>query len=130
MAVIATDLLRLSHTLKAEVLPENAYCRTVAVVNDTAKTLAIGTVVGKVTATGKYKEAIQSAVDGSQVGAGVVLEAKTLTNGVDTNVLVLFRGPASVSAGGLLANASYSGATLTTLYADLEAKGIQVLTAV
>lgn len=128
MAVIATDKTRLSHVLKAELYPELAYCRTVVTVNDTAQTLELGTVLGKVTANGKYKVAVETAVDGSKVGAGIVIDAKTIANGVDTSVLVLTRGPATVSKAGLVIAASYdNGTKLGVLYADLEAKGIQVL---
>lgn len=131
MAVIATDKTRLSHVLKAELYPELAYCRTVVTVNDTAQTLELGTVLGKVTANGKYKVAVETAVDGSKVGAGIVIEAKTIANGVDTQVLVLTRGPATVSKAGLVIAASYdNGTKLGVLYADLEAKGIQILESV
>lgn len=131
MAVIATDKTRLSHVLKAELYPELAYCRTVVTVNDTAQTLELGTVLGKVTANGKYKVAVETAVDGSKVGAGIVIDAKTIANGVDTPVLVLTRGPATVSKAGLVIAASYdNGTKLGVLYADLEAKGIQVLESV
>lgn len=131
MAVIATDKTRLSHVLKAELYPELAYCRTVVTVNDTAQTLELGTVLGKVTANGKYKVAVETAVDGSKVGAGIVIDAKTIANGVDTSVLVLTRGPATVSKAGLVIAASYdNGTKLGVLYADLEAKGIQVLESV
>lgn len=131
MAVIATDKTRLSHVLKAELYPELAYCRTVVTVNDTAQTLELGTVLGKVTANGKYKVAVETAVDGSKVGAGIVIDAKTIANGVDTSVLVLTRGPATVSKAGLVIAASYdNGTKIGILYADLEAKGIQVLESV
>jgi len=131
MAVIATDKTRLSHVLKAELYPELAYCRTVVTVNDTAQTLELGTVLGKVTANGKYKVAVETAVDGSKVGAGIVIDAKTIANGVDTQVLVLTRGPATVSKAGLVIAASYdNGTKLGVLYADLEAKGIQILESV
>lgn len=129
MAVIATDTLRLSNVLKQEYCAELAYCRTVAVVNDAAQTLALGTVLGKVTANGKYKVAKETAVDGSKVGAAIVIEAKTIPATTDTNVLVIFRGPATVSKGGLVIDvATYdNGTKLGVLYADLEAKGIQIL---
>lgn len=128
MAVIATDKTRLSHVLKGELYPELAYCRTVVTVNDTAQTLELGTVLGKVAANGKYKVASEVAVDGSKVGAGIVIDAKTIANGVDTQVLVLTRGPATVSKAGLVIAASYdNGTKLGILYADLEAKGIQIL---
>ena len=130
MAVIAVDLFRMSHVVKYELAAELAYCRAVAVVNDTAQTLAMGTVLGRVTATGKYKKAVETAVDGSKVAAAVVIDAKTILGATDTNVLVIFRGPASVS-NLVIDLTTYNDATkLGVLNADLEAKGIQVLTAV
>ena len=128
MSVVATDLYRLSHVVKYELAAELGYCRAVVTVNDTAATLAIGTVMGRVTAGGKYKKALETAVDGSKVGAAIVVEAKTILGATDTPLLVLLRGPASVSKGALVIDATYNDATkLGVLYADLEAKGIQVL---
>lgn len=128
MAVIATDTYRMSHVVKMELAAEVAYCRAVAVVNDSAQTLAIGSVLGKVTANGKYKKAVETAVDGSKVGAAIVIEAKTIPATTDTSVLCIIRGPSSVSKGALVIDATYNDSTkLGVLYADLEAKGIQVL---
>ena len=53
----ATETSRLSNVVKQELWPESAYTRAVVVVNDTAATLTIGTVLGKVTSGGKYKVA-------------------------------------------------------------------------
>lgn len=130
MTVIATDTFRLSNTVKMETAPEFAYCRTVGVINDSAATLAIGTVLGKVTATGKYKVCVQTAVDGSQTAAGVLMEDKTVANATDTKALILVRGPASVSKGGLVLDASHNlDAEKLAIYTALEALGIQVLDA-
>jgi hypothetical protein len=128
LAVISVDTYRLSHVVKYELAAELGYCRAVVTVNDTAATLAIGTVMGRVTSGGKYKKAVETAVDGSKVGAAIVVEAKTILGATDTPLLVLLRGPASVSKGALVIDATYNDATkLGVLYADLEAKGIQVL---
>jgi hypothetical protein len=43
------------------------------VINDTAQTLKVGAVLGKVTATGKYKLALSAAVDGSQTPVAVLI---------------------------------------------------------
>lgn len=130
MTVIATDTLRLSNTVKMETAPELAYCREVGVINDSAATLVIGTVLGRVTATGKYKVCVQTAVDGSEVAAAVLMEDKTVAAATDTKALILVRGPASVSKGGLVLDASHNlDAEKAAIYAALEAKGIQVLNA-
>lgn len=131
MTVIATDKTRLSHLIKAEFRAELAYCRELVVINDPAGTLDIGTVLGKVTATGKYKRAVETAVDGSKVADAVVIEVKTIAGSTDTTVLVLKRGPATVSKAGLVLDATYNDNTKKdAVYASLLALGIQVLDAV
>lgn len=132
MAVIATDVTRLSNLVKMELAAELAYCREVVVANEAVvKSYALGTVLGKVTATGKYKICVQNAADGSQTAAGIVIAAKDVPATTDTKVLVLSRGPATVSKAGLVLDASFDlQAEKDALYAVLEAAGIQVLDAV
>lgn len=102
MPVIATDTLRYSNTVKHEYAPSEAFCREVVTVNEAgAKTYTIGTVLGKVTATGKYKICEATAVDGSQNAIAVVLEDKSVAATTDTKVLALVRGPAIVSKSAL-----------------------------
>ncbi len=128
MAVIATSLQTLSNVVKHEYGSDFAYCRELLTVNDTAGTLAIGTVLGVVTATGKYKRSVQTASDGSQNAAAVVWAAKTIAGSTDTQVLCLVRGPSGVSKGGLILDASYdTDAEKLAVYAALNAKGIQTL---
>lgn len=131
MALIATEKQGHSNVFKHEYQPDLAYCRKVAVVNDVAGTLAVGTVLGKVTADGKYKVAVQTAVDGSAVADAIVMTETTVALNTDTNVLVMFRGPAAVNKAGLVLGASYDlDAEKAVVYASLEAKGIEVLSAV
>ena len=129
MSVIATDTKRLSNMLKAELWAELGYCREVVTVNEAAaKTYAVGTVLGKITASGKYKIAVETAVDGSKVGAAIVLEDKAIAATTDTKLVVLVKGPAAVSKGALVLDATYNDDTKkNALYADLAAKDIQVL---
>jgi len=129
MPVIATDTMRLSNLVKMEFKPELGYCREVVTVNEaTAKTYVVGTLLGKVTADGKYKIAVQSAVDGSAVAAAIVLADASIAATTDTKLVVLTRGPASISVGGLVLDASYDlDAEKAVVYAALEANGIQVL---
>ena len=129
--LLATENYRLSNTLKYEYEPSIAYCRAVAVINDAAADLKIGTVLGVVTATGKYKVSVQTAVDGSQNPAAVLIEDKTVAASTDTKALVLVRGPAIVSKAGLVLDASFdTTAEKNAVYAALEAKGILVNDAV
>jgi hypothetical protein len=129
MTVIATDTLRISNLVKKEQWAELGYCREVVTVNEaTAKTYAVGTVLGKVTADGKYKIAVQTAVDGSAVAAGIVLADKAIAATTDTKIVVMVKGPASISAGALVLDATYNlDAEKLVVYQTLEAKGIQVL---
>jgi hypothetical protein len=127
MPLIATDTPRLSNVVKQELWPEAGYNRAVVTVNDAAQTLVPGTVVGKVTATGKYKVSVQTATDGSETADGIVMEEKAIAATTDTKVLVLVKGPAVVSKGGLVLDATFNlDAEKNAVYAALEAKGIQV----
>lgn len=128
MTVIATSVHTLTNVVKHEYGADFAYCRSAVTVNDTAGTLAVGTVLGKVTATGKYKRSVQTASDGSQTADAIVWEAKTIAGSTDTLVICLVRGPAGVSKGGLVLDATYDlDAEKAVVYASLEAKGIQCL---
>ena len=128
MTVIATSVHTLTNVVKHEYGADFAYCREAVTVNDTAGTLAIGQVLGKVTADGKFKRAVQTAADGSQNAAAIVASAKTITGSTDTQVLVYVRGPMGVSKNGLVLDATYDTAPeKAAVYASLEALGIQCL---
>lgn len=131
MAALYTDTFRYSHLVKDELWPEQAYCRKVATVNDAAQTLVLGTVLGVVTATGKYKVSKATAVDGSEVAAAVVVRETTVPATTDTGVLVMHRGPAVISKAALVLDATIdTDAEKIAVYVALEAKGIQVNDAV
>lgn len=132
MTVFATENRRLSNTVKKELWPETAYCRLVVTANEAAaKEYVIGTVLGKVTASGEYKISVQTATDGSEVPAAVVIQDTSVAATTDTKVLVLAKGPAEVSKFGLQLDASFdTDAEKDAAYAALEAKGINVLDAV
>lgn len=125
MPLIATEAKRLSNVVKQELFPESSYCRVVVTYNGTAATLVPGTVLGKVTSGGKYKIAVQTASDGSQVADAIVMVEQTVASATDTKVLCLVRGPAIVSKDGLILDATYNlDAEKDAVYAALEAKGI------
>lgn len=131
MATIAVEKYRYSNLVKEELWHEKGYCTKQVIVNDAAQTLELGTVLGAVTASGKFKVAKETAVDGSKVGFAVVVEAITIPATTDTKVLVMYRGPAELSKGALVVDATYNDATkLGVLYADLEARGLQIADAV
>lgn len=132
MALIATDTFKYSHLVKQELWPDNAFCKLVVTANEaSAKTYALGTVLGKVTATGKYKICVQNAADGSQVAAAIAVGDQAIGAATDTKVLVLARGPAQVSKAALVLDASHDlQAEKDAVYTALEALGIQVLDAI
>lgn len=128
MALISQDTARLSNVLKHEYEPASAYCREVAVVNEASETtLKPGTVLGQVTADGKYKVVTAAAVDGSETAAAVVIEAadKVAAAATDTNVLVIVRGPAIFAKEALTLGADIdTDNEKQAVYDALEALGI------
>jgi len=128
MPIFATDTPRLSNLVKYEYEPSLGFCRAAVTVNEAAATTyQVGTVLGKVTATGKYVVAKETAVDGSKVPAAVVIEDKSVAATTDTKVLTIVRGNAILSKGALVLDASYNDATKKqAVYDALEAKNILV----
>lgn len=130
MAVIATEQYTRSNFVAHEYAPVDAYCRKVVVFNGTAGELTQGTVLGKVTATGKYNRAVETATDGSKVFAGVVVDTQTVAGSTDTNVVIYVRGPMGMKKAGLTLDATYDDATKKgVIYDAMEAAGIQLLEA-
>ena len=129
--IIAQDTPRYSDVVKHEYEPSLAFTRELVVVNDAAKTLTLGMLLGKVTATGKYKESVQTATDGSEAPVAVVV-GKDLHNlsvavpaTTDTKVLAIVRGEAIVRKTGLKPHSSFNDATkLAAAYASLASVGI------
>ena len=129
--IIAQDTTRYSDVVKYEDEPSLSITREIVVVNDTAKTLTLGMLLGKVTATGKYKESVQTANDGSEAPVAVVV-GKDLHNlsvavpaTTDTKVLAIVRGEAIVRKTGLKPHSSFDNATkLAAAYASLATKEI------
>lgn len=127
MPLIATENAGFSNVVKQELWPDAAYCRAVVTVNEpTARSYRAGMVLGRVTANGTYRVAVQTAVDGSQVADAIVLGEQAIAASTNTQVLVLIKGPAIIGKGGLVLDATYNTAPeLAAVYAALEAKGIQ-----
>lgn len=128
MPTISQDTLRKSNLVKQELFPEQGFNYDVVTVNEAAiKTYAVGTVLGKVTASGKYKICVQTAVDGSQTAAALVVGDQTIPATTDTKVLAMVRGPAIVSKDALVLDASHDlQAEKDAIYASLTALGILV----
>ena len=129
--IIAQDTPRYSDVVKHECEPSLSITRELVVVNDTAKTLTFGMLLGKVTATGKYKESVQTATDGSEAPVAVVVGkdlhnlSVTVPATTDTKVLAIVRGEAIVRKTGLKPHSSFDNATkLAAAYASLATKEI------
>lgn len=135
MPIIAIEDKRYSSVVKHEFMPEKGYCKTMVTVNGAAANVAIGTVLGKVTATGKYKVVQATATDGSEVAVAIVVGdsvGRPITTvqaaNTDTSYLVLHRGPAGVARGALVVgNTVTAGALTNAVYAQLAAIGIDAL---
>jgi hypothetical protein len=134
MAVFATDSTRFSGVVKYELEPQLSLCRESIIINDAAATLKVGAVLGKVTATGKYKLATSGAADGSQNPVAVLIidglgssRDIVLAANTDTKAIVLARGPVIVADAALQLGAGITAAAAKTA---LAAVGIIVETAV
>lgn len=132
MPIIAQDTKRLSALVKHEYEPSLGFCRNVVTVNEAAASdYVIGTVLGKITASGKYVVAKETATDGSKVPAAVVLENKSIAAATDTKVLAAVRGKMILSKAEVVLDATYNtDAKKATAIAALEALGILVNDAV
>ena len=134
MPIVSTKDKTAGNWLKREFWVEEGFCRKVVTINGPATTLLTGTVLCKVTADGKYKVAIQTAVDGSEVADAIFIGAVNSMEATadipattDTEILVLIKGAAIVGTSGLVLDATYDlDAEKAAVYAALEAKDINV----
>lgn len=136
MTVIATQdrFSRFSSLVKGGDTPEQmAFFKDAIVINEAGTpTIKLGTVLGKVTATGKWKVCVETAVDGSKVPAGIYIADSfgavadtVMVAATDTKALALVRGKIVVAKDALRLDATYDNATkLQTAYDALKAIGI------
>ena len=107
--------------LKYEVNP-NFTRETVTLLAGTA--YPVGSVLGRITASGKYKLATSGGSDGAQTASAVLLYAVDATL-ADAVGIVVARGPSIVSRAGLAYDATVDdGAKITTKLGQLAAIGI------
>lgn len=133
MSKLQSRTTRLGAVLQYEDRPEYGRSRDVVVANEAAqKTYVIGTVLGKVTATGKYKILEATAADGSQNFAGIYIgspagdNSQTIAATTDTNVVVIERD-AGIGKANLVFGASVdTQGEKDAIYAQMEAAGIQL----
>lgn len=127
MALVASTAPKLGNLVKHEYGKEHGYCREKFVVNVGSETaLTIGSLLGKVTATGKYQLVDPTAVDGSEVVAGVVIENKTVPASTDTEVVVLVRSPAIIADNAIVYDNTFDAAQKAAAISEIESLGIVV----
>lgn len=138
MTVIATRPEIFSQVFQDEYDPSSGITREVVTINLAAgATLVQGTVLAKVTATGKYLVQDASLASGAGLeAAGVLIGVDELNPSVvcatatDTKALMLARGPAKVVVGKLVMGAGTdTNAEKLAVYDALAAKGIVTVTA-
>lgn len=140
MPIFATDKARLSALIKNYDSPRSPeLCNELVTVNEaSATTYALGTVLGKITASGKYIVSKPAAADGSQTPVAIYIGDafgfpgdSAIPAATDTKVLVLARGKVVVAASALVLDSTINTAPLrATAYAALKAVGILVETSV
>ena len=125
MATI-NELARISDVLFFEEGEEINFVRDTVTVASGTLASALGQVLGKITATGKYIQVAPAGVDGSQTAAAVLLEAFTATLGADTQFVAVVRGPAAVKDTGLVMTAAMTAPQILAAKQQLTAAGIKV----
>ena len=135
MSVVATDYSHYSNLVKASDSGNTKLFHELVTVNEAAqKSYVVGTVLGKVTATGKYKIAVETAVDGSKAPVAIVVGDSfgtaapfTVAATTDTKVLSIARGKVIVSLAALALDSTYNDATKKqAAYDSLKSVGILV----
>jgi hypothetical protein len=96
---------------------------SVVIATGAAQNLAAGTVLGRITASGKYVLHDNAAADGSQNAAAILLfDANAVA--ADAPAVALVRGPAVVSDGALIFKAGITAPNRAAAVAALAALGI------
>jgi hypothetical protein len=118
---VLTEPPSMGDVLKYEVNP-NYTREVITLLAGTA--YPVGAVLGRITASGKYKLATSGGSDGAQTASAVLLYAVDATL-ADATGIVLARGPAIVSRASLAYDATVDDAAkITTKIGQLAAAGI------
>ena len=118
---VLTEQPSMGDVLKYEVNPN--YTREVITLLQ-GQPYPVGSVLGKITASGKYTLSPATGADGSQVASAVLLYAVDATL-ADATGIVVARGPTIVSRAGLAYGAAVDdGTKITAKIAQLAAVGI------
>ncbi|HEV8033523.1 head decoration protein [Yoonia sp.] len=118
---VLTQPPTMGDVLKYELNP-NFTRETVTLLAGTA--YPVGAVLGRITASGKYKLATSGGSDGAQTAAAVLLRAVDATT-ADATAIILARGPSIVSKAALVFDATIDDAAkIATKHGQLAALGI------
>jgi len=118
---VLTQPPSMGDVLKYELNP-NFTRETITLLAGTA--YPVGAVLGRITASGKYKLATSGGSDGAQTAAAVLIYAVDAT-AADASGLVVMRGPAIISKAALVFDATVDDAAKTiTKHGQLTALGI------
>ena len=121
---VLTKSPTLGDLLKYEL--DGNYCREVVTLKS-GTSYALGAVLGRITATGKYRVSPAAEVtgdEGAEVAVAVLIEAVDATPG-DRSGLIVARGPVIVSKAALVLDASVDQpAEIAAKHAELSAAGI------
>lgn len=124
MTQVNTSVYHLSNVVGFEFKPEIGFCRSrdgVTVNVATATDLTVGSVLGKITATGKYVPRDPDATDGSEVSAAVVIENISVAATTDTLVDAYINGPLELKQAGLVFDVTHDAGEQATAIAEIEA---------
>jgi hypothetical protein len=102
---IYNEPLNISDVVKMET--NYGYSRSTETIESGAGILALGTMLGIKTSSGKYWAATQAGSDGRQVPAGILLTSVDASS-ADQKVVVLRRGPADINANKVVFDTSFT----------------------
>lgn len=122
-----TEPARVHAGIKYEVA--TAYCRDVVTIasgsNTAGNPQAELTLLGKITASGKYATHDPAATDGTESVAGILISPDIDSSSEDVNAVALVRGPACVVFAKLAAVNALDATATAAAKADLLALGIK-----
>ena len=99
------------------------YCRSTVIL--ASGNLQPGTILGKITASGKYAAHDPAAANGTQTAAAILWDSVDASGG-DTNAVVLIRGPAIVNQYEISIPGTPTAPQIAAAYAALLTLGILV----
>lgn len=120
--LLGTSPFYKSNVVAYEENTSEGFCEEPLTVNVASETtLSVGSVLGKVTATGKYVPRDPAGADGSEVAAAVCLENITVAATTDTTVAGIVNGSVILKKAGLVFDVAHDATQQATAISELEA---------